>query len=130
MNTLKQDPKLGHITTFGGHPVIAAAALATVKELFRSTLIKEISEKEKVFRKLLVHKHILEIRGKGLMLAIVLQNKESVNQLILNGIKNGLLLFWLLFEPRAIRVTPPLNISMKEIEEGCNIILDLLDQSE
>jgi acetylornithine/succinyldiaminopimelate/putrescine aminotransferase len=130
MNTLKQNPKLGHITTFGGHPVIAVAALATVKELFKGSLIKDILEKEKLIRKLLVHKHILEIRGKGLMLAIVLQNKESVDQLILNAIKKGLLLFWLLFEPRAIRVTPPLNISMEEIEEGCNIILDLLNQSD
>jgi len=130
MNTLKQNPKLGHITTFGGHPVIAASALATLKELFKSTLIKDILEKEELFRKLLVHKHIAEIRGKGLMLAIVLRDKDSVNQLILNAIKKGLLLFWLLFEPSAIRITPPLNISTNEIKEGCDIIIDLLNQSD
>ena len=128
MNTLKQNPKLGHITTFGGHPVIAAAALATLKELFKNTLSKDIFEKEKLFRKLLVHKKIVEIRGRGLMLAIVLNNKESVDQLILNALDKGLLLFWLLFEPRAIRITPPLNISLSEIEEGCDIIITLLDQ--
>jgi len=130
MNTLKQNPKLGHITTFGGHPVIAAASLATLKELFKSDFPKDILDKEKLFRKLLVHKNIVEIRGKGLMLAIVLKNKESVDQLILNALNKGLLLFWLLFEPSAIRITPPLNISMNEIEEGCNIIIDLLSQSD
>ena len=129
MNKLKENPKLGHITTFGGHPVIAAAALATLKEVFKNTLLKDIFEKEKQFRKLLVHEQIVEIRGRGLMLSIVLKNKESVDQLILNALNKGLLLFWLLFEPKAIRITPPLNISMNEIEEGCSIIVDLLDQS-
>jgi acetylornithine/succinyldiaminopimelate/putrescine aminotransferase len=127
MNELKENPKLGHITTFGGHPVIAAAALATLKELFKNTLTKNILEKEKLFRKLLVHEQIIEIRGRGLMLALVLKDKESVDQLILNAIKKGLLLFWLLFEPKAIRITPPLNISINEIKEGCKIITDLLD---
>ncbi|MDH3322745.1 MAG: aspartate aminotransferase family protein [Flavobacteriaceae bacterium] len=129
MSTLKQDPKLGHITTFGGHPVIAAAALATLQELFQSTLMKDALEKEKLFRKLLVHKSIVEIRGKGLMLAIILKDADTVNHVILNGIKNGLLLFWLLFEPKAIRITPPLTISKKEIEDGCSILLDLLNET-
>jgi len=128
MNTLKQNPKLGHITTFGGHPVIAAAALATLQELFHSKLIHRILEKEQLIRKLLVHPSIIEIRGKGLMLAIILKNSETVNQVILNAIKNGLLLFWLLFEPKAIRITPPLTITNKEIKEGCTIIIDLLNQ--
>ncbi|MCF6297753.1 MAG: aspartate aminotransferase family protein [Flavobacteriaceae bacterium] len=126
MSTLKQNPKLGHITTFGGHPVIAAAALATLKELFQNTLIEDTLKKEKLIRKLLVHKSIIEIRGKGLLLAIILKDKEIVNQIILKAIDNGLLLFWLLFEPKAIRITPPLTISENEIKKGCNIILDLL----
>ncbi len=129
MHTLTKNPKLGHITTFGGHPIIAAAALATLQELFRSTLIQDALEKEKVFRKLLVHPSIVEIRGKGLMLAIVLKDSDCVNKVILNAIDRGLLLFWLLFEPKAIRITPPLTISNKEIEEGCKIITELLDQS-
>ena len=128
MNTLTKNPKLGHITTFGGHPIIAAAALATLQELFQSTLIQDSLNKEKLFRKLLIHPSIIEIRGKGLMLAIVLKDSDCVNKVILNAIANGLLLFWLLFEPKAIRITPPLTISNKEIKEGCEIIIDLLDQ--
>lgn len=129
MHTLTKNPKLGHITTFGGHPIIAAAALATLQELFHSSLIENTLKKEKLFRKLLVHPSILEIRGKGLMLAIILKNTDCTNNVILNAIDNGLLLFWLLFEPKAIRITPPLTISNTEIEEGCRIILDLLDQT-
>lgn len=130
METLIRNPKLGHITTFGGHPVIAAAALATLQELFRSTLIQDSLKKEKLIRKLLIHPSIVQIRGKGLMLAVLLKDSESVNQVILNAIDNGLLLFWLLFEPKAIRITPPLTISEIEIEKGCKIILDLLNYTK
>ncbi len=129
MYTLTKNPKLGHITTFGGHPIIAAAALATLQELFHSSLIENTLKKEKLFRKLLVHPSIVEIRGKGLMLAIILKKSDYANKVILNAIDNGLLLFWLLFEPKAIRITPPLTISKNEIKEGCRIILDLLDQT-
>ena len=128
MDTLVENPKLGHITTFGGHPVIAAAALATLQELFRSTLIHDSLKKEKLIRKLLIHPSIIEIRGRGLMLAIILKDSNSVNQVILKAIDKGLLLFWLLFESNAIRITPPLTINNNEIEEGCNIILNLLNQ--
>ena len=128
MDTLMDHPKLGHITTFGGHPVIAAAALATLQELFQSTLIRDSLKKEKLIRKLLVHRSILEIRGKGLMLAIILKDSKTVNQVILKAMHKGLLLFWLLFEPKAIRITPPLTISNDEIKEGCTIIIDLLNQ--
>ena len=128
MDTLGENPKLGHITTFGGHPVIAAAALATLQELFRSTLIHDSLKKEKLIRKLLIHPSIIEIRGRGLMLAIILKDSNSVNQVILKAIDKGLLLFWLLFESNAIRITPPLTINNNEITEGCNIILDLLNQ--
>jgi len=128
MDTLVENPKLGHITTFGGHPVIAAAALATLQELFRSTLIHDSLKKEKLIRKLLIHPSIIEIRGRGLMLAIILKDSDSVNQMILKAIDKGLLLFWLLFESNAIRITPPLTINNNEIEEGCNIILNLLNQ--
>ena len=128
MNELIENPKLGHITTFGGHPVIAAAALATLQELFRSTLIQDTLKKEKLIRKLLKHPCIIEIRGRGLMLAIVLKDSESVNKVILKAIDKGLLLFWLLFEPNAIRITPPLNISIDDIKKGCQIIIKLLNQ--
>ena len=119
---------MGHITTFGGHPVVAAAALATLKELTTTTLIKQTLEKEKHFRSLLVHPLIKEIRGKGLMLAILVENAEIANFLVLEGMKKGLILFWLLFETRAVRITPPLTISNEEIEKGCNTILELLNE--
>jgi acetylornithine/succinyldiaminopimelate/putrescine aminotransferase len=128
MSSLMQNPKLGHITTFGGHPLIAAAALATLEELFRNTLIRDTLQKEELFRKLLIHHLIVEIRGKGLMLAIILKESELVNMVILKAVENGLLLFWLLFEPKAIRITPPLTISNKEIKEGCEIIINLLNK--
>ncbi|KAB1069132.1 aspartate aminotransferase family protein [Tamlana haliotis] len=128
MDLLQDNPKLGHITTFGGHPVIAASALATLKEIIESRLMQQALEKEALFRKLLVHPLISEIRGKGLMLALILPDAEKVNHLILTAQNQGLILFWLLFEPKAVRITPPLTISNSEITEGCQTILDILDQ--
>ena len=128
MNMLTSNPKLGHITTFGGHPVIAAAALATLKTLFDSTLMEQTREKEAIIRNLLIHQDIEEVRGKGLMLALIMRNEEVANHLILTGMDKGILLFWLLYEPRAVRITPPLNISIDDIMKGCNIILDILNQ--
>ena len=128
MSTLQNSPKLGHITTFGGHPVIAAAALATVKEITESNLMAEALEKEQLFKKLLVHPLILEIRGRGLMLALMTPSAEITNALILKAQNNGLILFWLLFEPKAIRITPPLTITNEEIIKGCKLIIDILDE--
>ncbi len=128
MQSLKNHPKLGHITTFGGHPVIAAAGLATIQTLLEENLMKSALEKERLFRSLLKHPAIKEIRGRGLMLALILDNEELVNNIIINGIKKGIILFWLLFEPKAIRITPPLNISNEEIKKGCDLILSLLDE--
>ncbi|SFZ92092.1 Acetylornithine/succinyldiaminopimelate/putrescine aminotransferase [Flaviramulus basaltis] len=128
MDLLQDNPKLGHITTFGGHPVIAASALATLKEVTESNLMQEALEKEQLFRKLLVHPLITEIRGKGLMLAIITPSSDTANSLILKCQEAGLILFWLLFEPKAVRITPPLTISNDEIIKGCEIIIDLLDE--
>ncbi len=128
MSTLKDHPKLGHITTFGGHPVIAAAALATLKEVTESNLMAKATEKEHLFRQHLVHPMIQEIRGKGLMLAAILSSSKLVDEVILTCQKEGLILFWLLFEPKAIRITPPLTISNDEIIKGCDIILSVLDR--
>ncbi len=127
MSLLQNNPKLGHITTFGGHPVIASAALATLKELTQSNLISQTLEKEKLFKKLLVHPLIKEIRGKGLMLALILETPQIASEVILTCKEKGLLLFGLLFEPKAIRITPPLTISNKEIKEGCSILLEVLN---
>lgn len=128
MSKLKQNPKLGHITTFGGHPVIAAAALATLTEIITSKLTKEVLEKEKLFRKLLQHKSIKEIRGKGLMLAIIMSKPDITSEIILRALKRGLLLFWLLFEGRAIRITPALTISNNEIKKGCKILIEIIEE--
>ena len=127
MSTLKDNPKLGHITTFGGHPVIAAAALATVKEITESKLMPQALEKEQLFRQHLVHPLIEDIRGKGLMLAAILPSEDLVNEVILKCQNQGLILFWLLFEPKAIRITPPLTITNEEIIKGCELILQVLD---
>ncbi|SNR36177.1 aspartate aminotransferase family protein [Lutibacter flavus] len=128
MSCLKEHPKLGHITTFGGHPVIAAAAHANLKELLHSDLISETLNKELLFKKLLIHPLITEIRGKGLMLAAMVESSEIASKVILNCLDNGLLLFWLLFEGKAIRITPPLTITEDEIYKGCNIIIESLNK--
>ena len=127
MNLFKKNPILGHITTFGGHPVISAAAYANLKETIDSGIMNEIDGKEKLFRKLLKHELILEIRGKGLMLALIMKNKEISKKLISISLSKGLILFGLLFEPKAVRITPPLTIKIKEIILGCSIILDILN---
>ena len=129
MVVFKKNPVLGHITTFGGHPLIAASALATCKEIVDSNLIKEVLEKEKLFRKLLQHDAIKEIRGKGLMLAIIMESPDIASKVILKALENGLLLFWLLYEGKAIRITPPLNISNDEIKKGCSILLNVIGKT-
>lgn len=128
MDLLSHDPKLGHITTFGGHPVIAAAALATIEEIESKELMSKAIEKENLFRELLQHPLIDEVRGKGLMLAAMTPSADITDKVILRCQEKGLILFWLLFEGRAIRITPPLTISEDEIRQGCQIILDALDE--
>ncbi|MEP0264040.1 aspartate aminotransferase family protein [Dokdonia sp.] len=127
MHLLSNNPKLGHITTFGGHPVIAAAAFATLKELTETSLIEDTLKKEKLIRSLLVHPLIKEVRGKGLMLALLMPTSEITSEVILKCQEEGLILFWLLFEEKAIRITPPLTISNEEIREGCLLLLKILD---
>ncbi len=128
MDMLSDNPKLGHITTFGGHPVIASASLATLQELTETNLMPLALEKEKLFRSLLVHPLIKDIRGIGLMLALMMPSAEITNQVVLKCQDRGLILFWLLFESCAVRITPPLTISNDEIHEGCAIILSVLDE--
>jgi acetylornithine/succinyldiaminopimelate/putrescine aminotransferase len=127
MALLQENPKLGHITTFGGNPVIAAAALATLQELTETDIVQQTLQKEKLFRKLLKHPLIKEVRGRGLMLAAMVENPKIASKVILACKERGLVLFWLLFEGRAIRITPPLTISNDEIEEGCKILTNVLN---
>lgn len=128
MDLLIEKPKLGHITTFGGHPVIAAASLATLQELTQTSLIEDTLQKEKLFRSLLIHPYIKEIRGKGLMLALLFDTPEMANKVLFKCLEKGLILFWLLFEQRALRITPPLTLSYDEIELGCQIILESINE--
>jgi acetylornithine/succinyldiaminopimelate/putrescine aminotransferase len=128
MRKLEDQPKLGHITTFGGNPVIATAALTTINEILSSKLTNQINQKERIFRKNLKHPMIKNISGKGLMLAPIFEHAKIPNFLVPRCIEKGLLLFWLLWEKNAIRISPPLNISEDEIILGCKIIKEALDE--
>lgn len=128
MDCLSHNPSLGHITTFGGNPVIAAAALATLEELLESELMNQIDEKEKLFRELLVHPKIKVVHGRGLMLAPELESEEYALEVAARCMDKGLILFWLMYSIQNLRITPPLTISKEEIKEGCEIILEVLDE--
>ena len=123
MNSLTNNPILGHITTFGGHPVSCAASLATLKVLLEEKLISEVEKKEQSFRKLLVHPKIKSIKGKGLLLAVEFENYEQNKSIIDKCIQNGVITDWFLFNSHSMRIAPPLNISEAEIVFSCNVIL-------
>lgn len=120
------NPMLGHITTFGGHPVVCAAAAAGLKYTRENNLLESVQEKAELIHKLLVHEQIKEVRHVGLMFAIELENEEKVKEIVLKSLDKGLILFWFLSTPNAFRLAPPLTISEKEIRLACQIILDLL----
>lgn len=128
MVLLTENPKMGHITTFGGHPVIAASGLACLNEVLTSAIMKQIAKKEILLRKHLQHPLIQEVRGKGLMLALIMPDAETATKVILKAMDKGLLLFWLLFEGRAVRITPPLNISENDLIKGAGILFDVLEE--
>ena len=121
-------PAMGHITTFGGHPVIAAAALATLNYIESSDLQKAALQKEQLIRQFLRHPKIKEIRGRGLMLSLIMENPEQANDLILKSLDQGLILFWLLYEKKAVRITPPLTISETDLMKGIKLILSILNE--
>ena len=127
MHLLADKPKMSHITTFGGNPVVAAASLATLNELLTTSLMQETLEKEQLFRKLLKHPKIKSVNGKGLMLAAIMESEDLANHIILYAHQRGYIFFWLLFELRAVRISPPLTISKEEIEKACAIILEAID---
>ncbi|MEC9208964.1 MAG: aspartate aminotransferase family protein [Bacteroidota bacterium] len=127
MNLITFNPQLGHITTFGGHPVNCATSLATLQYLLDSDLMQEIEQKESLFRKHLQHLKIKEIRGNGLMLAIELEDEALAKKVVEQSLKKGLILFYFLFTKTAIRITPPLTISEDEVIKGCEIIKEVLN---
>ena len=129
MSALKENPILGHITTFGGHPVCCTAGLAALEVLLNEHIIDTVSEKEALIRKLLVHPAIKEIRGKGLMLAVELESFELNKKVIDRCIENGVVTDWFLHCSNAMRIAPPLVISFEQIEKACAVMREALDRS-
>ncbi len=123
MSVLSHSPILGHMTTFGGHPVCCAAGLATLRTLVDNGIVAEVEEKGQLFKQLLQHPAIKEIRGKGLMLAVEFENFEINKKIIDACILDGILSDWFLHCSNSMRIAPPLIITKEEIEEACTIIL-------
>ena len=128
MESLSHSPKLGHITTFGGNPLIAASSYATLKEVLESGLMNEVHEKEKLFRELLVHPKIKNVNGRGLMLAVNLGTPEYTLDVAKRCMDKGLVVSWQLYRNEYLRISPPLTLSLDEIKEGCKIILEVLNE--
>ena len=128
MKKFEYKPSLGHISTFGGNPVIASAGLSVLETLENEKILEKIKEKEKLIRSLLKHKKIKSINGTGLMLAIILERKSDAEKLVKESMGKGLILFYLLWNKLAVRITPPLNISDRDLIKGCKIILKILDE--
>ena len=127
MSALKENPILGHITTFGGHPVSCAAGLANLEVILEENLVNDVAIKESLFKKYLQHSEIKEIRGKGLMLSIQLSSFEQVEFVSNYCADKGIIIDWFLHCDTAMRIAPPLIISEEEIKLACRIILDALD---
>jgi len=121
------NPLLGHITTFGGHPVSCAAALATLEHLLESDLIAQVAAKAALFRSLLQHPAIIDIRNAGLMMAVELKDFDFVQKVIHHCLENGLIVDWFLFNDRSVRIAPPLIIEEAEIRQACHILLNAID---
>ena len=126
MQTLTGDPVLGHITTFGGHPLCCAAGLASLQVLLESGWIEQVRSKEALFRRLLIHPRIREVRSAGLLIAIEFDSFDQNKAVIDACIAAGLLTDWYLFAPQCLRIAPPLSITEAEIEEACSIIVSSL----
>lgn len=127
MSAFTENPILGHITTFGGHPVSAAASLATIKVIQEEKLMDGIPEKEALFRKLLVHPKIKSFRSKGLMMAADFGSFETLKTIIDKAIEGGVLTDWFLFCDNSMRIAPPLTITKEEIRKACQLILQAID---
>jgi acetylornithine/succinyldiaminopimelate/putrescine aminotransferase len=124
MAALKNNPILGHITTFGGHPVCCASGLAALEVLLRDDLLNQVAEKEALFKKLLIHPAIKQIRGKGLMLAAELESFGLNKKIIDHCIEHGIIIDWFLHCSNSMRIAPPLIITPEQIEEACGVITE------
>ena len=128
MQVLSHDPILGHITTFGGHPVCCAAALANLQTLLDTPYVSEVKAKEALFHDLLQHPKILEVRSAGLLMAVDLGSFEAVMHTIRHCLERGLISDWFLFNTESVRIAPPLIIGEEEIRWACEVILESLDE--
>lgn len=129
MHSLTHNPILGHITTFGGHPVSCAASLATVNAILDENLMDGVLEKEALFHEYLKHEKISEVRSKGLLVAVEFESFEYVEKIIKNLLELGVLSDWFLFCDNSIRIAPPLIITQEEIKIACNKLLQAIDMS-
>ncbi len=127
MKVLSENPSLGHINTFGGHPVCTAAAVANLKYLIQSDLIQQVSGKETLFKSLLVHKNILEVKGSGLLLAVRLRDKSRLSYVVDSLKEKGFIVNYFLFCDDSFRVAPPLIIDKDQIKLAASNILEVLD---
>jgi acetylornithine/succinyldiaminopimelate/putrescine aminotransferase len=127
MSKLTNNPILGHITTFGGHPVCCVAGLATLNVLLADKLMEDVLEKEGLFRSLLVHPKIRSIQGKGLLLSVEFESFDQNKLVIDKCIANGVITDWFLFNSNSMRIAPPLIITPEEIKLACSIILKSLE---
>ena len=130
MNALTDAPVLGHITTFGGHPVSCAAGLAAMQVLLNEKLMDNIRAKEKIFLSRLHHPVIQKVSSAGLWLSVQFDSFETNKKIIDSCIENGLLTDWFLFAAECLRISPPLTISESEIHKACDIILDAVNTSQ
>jgi acetylornithine/N-succinyldiaminopimelate aminotransferase len=128
MDSLSDNPILGHITTFGGHPVSCAAGNAALKYLTKSNLMDKVDAKEALFRQLLAHPKIKGISGKGLMLAVQLDSFEEVERTMKRCIERGVIIDWFLYNLECLRISPPLIITEEQIREVCEVLLEALDE--
>jgi acetylornithine/succinyldiaminopimelate/putrescine aminotransferase len=126
MMTLAADPVLGHITTFGGHPVCCAAGMASMKVLLESEAIKEVETKSALFEKYLQHPSIKSVRRSGLLIAIEFSSFEENKHIIDRCLEKGVFTDWFLFAPHCLRIAPSLLISNEEIETACRKICEIL----
>lgn len=123
MSVFTANPILGHITTFGGHPVSCAAGLATLNTIIKEDLVTDVEQKGELFKSLLQHPAIKEVRGKGLMLAAEFESYETLKKIIDGCIEDGIITDWFLHCSNSMRIAPPLTITEDEIKEACAIIL-------
>ncbi len=127
MSVFKNNPILGHITTFGGHPVSCAASLATLKVIFEENLLENVNVKAQIFKDLLIHKKVKEVRNQGLMMAVEFEDFETLKPIIDRAIGRGIITDWFLFCDNSMRIAPPLIITDEEIVKACKVILSAIN---